>query len=203
MLHPKRQLHITYSPVKGRRGAQQLIADHAAFNGNTRKMSALLSKTQKFTAQVFRSPSSLPEPSQQSTRDSFENHRMAFPGFRSQPVACAPPTPVGIRRLPTHPVPSRTLTCGRSAVRPAGRLLHLSFAVGTVLGGGRPFLLVAGSGGLGALTPHGGCGRREAGVRSARGSPLRLRRRRRLSSSRTGSAQDPPATAFLNPAKSR
>lgn len=164
----------------------------------TRQRCPCYSKTQKFTTQLFRSPSSLPEPLQQTAWNSFENHRMAFRSFRSQPVACAPPPSVGLRRVPTHPAPGRSLTCGcsavRSAVRCAGRLLHLPLAVGTVLGGRRPFLLVAGSGGFGALTPHGGCGRRESEVRSARGSPLRPR------SSRTGSAQDPPATGSANAA---
>lgn len=86
---------------------------------------------------------------------------MAFRSFPSQPVvACAPPPSEGLRRLPTPRDPDRSLTCGRSALRYASQLLHLSVAVGTVRGGRRPFLLVASSGGLGALTPHGGCGRR-------------------------------------------
>lgn len=170
------------------RGAQALSNSGltiAAFNGNTGKMSVLLRNTEIHN-------SSFPLtfiPSRTVTENCMEFLRKPQNGFPELPKSTCRLRPANLRRLPTHPDPGRSLTCSCSAVHFAVRLLLLPFAEGTVLGGRRPFFLVAGSGGLGALTPHGGCGGRESGVRSARSSLPRSR------SSRTGSAQDPPAAA--------
>lgn len=107
---------------------------------------------------------------------------LATPTFRRQPVARAQATPAG---------PRRSLTCSCSAVR----LLRVLIPVVAVRGGRRLSLLAA-DGGLGTLSPHRGCGRREPGVGSAAEAP-------RPQDGLRPWLSPPPASAHPDPASSR